>query len=137
MLIIIIHYHSILYQLVLLFILLVITRYVHSIHSQWKSKSYECWLHAYDACMITTWRLGSRAPLVAHNYHHHYFLSLREGMSRLFLWFELQVQDNSSYQSIYSKTITTLPNKVGISRGIHVVFKRGRVRMFLFSTKLK
>ena len=25
----------------------------------------ECWLHTYDACAITTWRLGLRAPLVA------------------------------------------------------------------------
>ena len=27
----------------------------------------ECWLHICDACVITTWRLGLRAPLVAHN----------------------------------------------------------------------
>ena len=26
----------------------------------------ECWLHTCDACVITTWILGSRAPLVAH-----------------------------------------------------------------------
>ena len=25
----------------------------------------ECWLHTYDPCAITTWRLGLRAPLVA------------------------------------------------------------------------
>ena len=24
----------------------------------------ECWLHTCDACVITTWRLGLRAPLV-------------------------------------------------------------------------
>ena len=28
----------------------------------------ECWLHTCDACVITTWRLGLRAPLVARNY---------------------------------------------------------------------
>ena len=28
----------------------------------------ECWLHTWDACAITTWRLGLRAPLVTHNY---------------------------------------------------------------------
>ena len=27
----------------------------------------ECWLHTCDACVITTWRLGLRAPLVACN----------------------------------------------------------------------
>ena len=27
----------------------------------------ECWLHTCDACVITTWRLGLRAPLVARN----------------------------------------------------------------------
>ena len=27
----------------------------------------ECWLHTRDACVITTWRLGLRAPLVARN----------------------------------------------------------------------
>ena len=26
----------------------------------------ECWLHTCQACVITTWRLGLRAPLVAH-----------------------------------------------------------------------
>ena len=29
-----------------------------------------CWLHKCDACVITTWRLGLRAPLVALNYIH-------------------------------------------------------------------
>ena len=29
--------------------------------------SNECWLHTCDACVITTWRLGLRAPLVARN----------------------------------------------------------------------
>ena len=28
----------------------------------------DCWLHTCDACVITTWRLGLRAPLVARNY---------------------------------------------------------------------
>ena len=28
----------------------------------------KCWLHTCDACVITTWRLGLRAPLVACNY---------------------------------------------------------------------
>ena len=28
----------------------------------------ECWVHICDACVITTWRLGLRAPLVARNY---------------------------------------------------------------------
>ena len=27
----------------------------------------ECYLHTCDACVITTWRLGLRAPLVARN----------------------------------------------------------------------
>ena len=27
-----------------------------------------CWQHTCDACVITTWRLGLRAPLVARNY---------------------------------------------------------------------
>ena len=27
----------------------------------------ECWLHTCDVCVITTWRLGLRAPLVARN----------------------------------------------------------------------
>ena len=27
----------------------------------------QCWLHTCDACLITTWRLGLRAPLVARN----------------------------------------------------------------------
>ena len=27
----------------------------------------KCWLHTCDACVITTWRLGLRAPLVARN----------------------------------------------------------------------
>ena len=27
----------------------------------------ECWLHTCDACVITTWRLGLWAPLVARN----------------------------------------------------------------------
>ena len=27
----------------------------------------ECWLHTCNACVITSWRLGLRAPLVAHN----------------------------------------------------------------------
>ena len=27
----------------------------------------ECWLHTCDACVITSWRLGLRAPLVALN----------------------------------------------------------------------
>ena len=27
----------------------------------------ECYLHTSDACVITTWRLGLRAPLVARN----------------------------------------------------------------------
>ena len=30
--------------------------------------SNECWLHKCNACVITTWRLGLQAPLVAHNY---------------------------------------------------------------------
>ena len=30
----------------------------------------QCWLHTRDACVITTWRLGLRAPLVARNYIH-------------------------------------------------------------------
>ena len=28
----------------------------------------DCWLHTCDACVITTWRLGLRAPLFARNY---------------------------------------------------------------------
>ena len=27
-----------------------------------------CWQHTCDACVIATWRLGLRAPLVARNY---------------------------------------------------------------------
>ena len=27
----------------------------------------KCWLHTCDACIITTWRLGLRAPLVTRN----------------------------------------------------------------------
>ena len=27
----------------------------------------ECWLHTCDACVITTWRLGLKAPLVSRN----------------------------------------------------------------------
>ena len=27
----------------------------------------ECWLHTCDACVITNWRLGLRAPLVVRN----------------------------------------------------------------------
>ena len=27
----------------------------------------ECWLHTCDTCLITTWRLGLKAPLVARN----------------------------------------------------------------------
>ena len=27
----------------------------------------QCWLHTCDACLITTWRLGLRAPLVVRN----------------------------------------------------------------------
>ena len=27
----------------------------------------ECWLHTCDACVITTWRLVLKAPLVARN----------------------------------------------------------------------
>ena len=33
----------------------------------------ECWPHTCDACVITTWRLGLRVPLVARNYHHHHY----------------------------------------------------------------
>ena len=29
--------------------------------------SNDCWLHTCDACVITTWRLGLRAPFVARN----------------------------------------------------------------------
>ena len=29
------------------------------------TRKNECWLHTCDACLITTWRLGLRAPLVA------------------------------------------------------------------------
>ena len=28
----------------------------------------ECWLRTYDTCVITTWTLGLRVPLVAHKY---------------------------------------------------------------------
>ena len=41
-------------------------RSVYSIHSQWKSKRM---LAIYiDTCVITSWRLGLRAPLVTRNY---------------------------------------------------------------------
>ena len=29
----------------------------------------ECWLNTCDTCVITTWRLGSRTPIVTHNYY--------------------------------------------------------------------
>ena len=29
----------------------------------------ECWLYTWNACVITTWRLGLRAPLVTRNYY--------------------------------------------------------------------
>ena len=32
--------------------------------------SNECWLHASDACVLTTWRLGLRAPLLTRNNYH-------------------------------------------------------------------
>ena len=34
---------------------------LHCIHSLWN------WLHICDACVIATWKLGLRTPLVAHN----------------------------------------------------------------------
>ena len=34
---------------------------LHCIHSLWN------WLHICDACIIATWKLGLRTPLVAHN----------------------------------------------------------------------
>ena len=30
-----------------------------------ENHTLQSWLHTYDACAITTWRLGLRAPLVA------------------------------------------------------------------------
>ena len=33
----------------------------------------EWWLHTCDACVITTWRLGLRTPLVARNYYYYYY----------------------------------------------------------------
>ena len=41
------------------------TRSMRPIHSKWKSK--RSWLHMCRACVIATWRLGLRAPLVARN----------------------------------------------------------------------
>ena len=32
----------------------------------------ECWLHTCDACVITTWKLGLRTPLVAPKYENLY-----------------------------------------------------------------
>ena len=33
----------------------------------------KCWLHTCDTCIMTTWRLGLRAPLVARNYYCYYY----------------------------------------------------------------
>ena len=33
----------------------------------------KCWLHTCDAYIITTWRIGLQAPLVAHNYCYFYW----------------------------------------------------------------
>ena len=35
--------------------------------------SNESWLHTCDTCVMTTWRLGLRAPLVARNYYCFYY----------------------------------------------------------------
>ena len=37
----------------------------------------KCWLHTCDSCVITAWRLGLRAPLVARNYFGVLFLQIK------------------------------------------------------------
>ena len=66
----------------------------------------ECWLHTCDACVITTWRLVLRAPLVARNYYiithdhyhycyHHLSLDLNDHYTLLF-----QVQETFASSSL-------------------------------------
>ena len=58
----------------------------------------KCWLHTCDACVITTWRLGLRAPLVARN-----------KMKKPYLWYppSLPVSSSISGGKLVIKSLPT------------------------------
>ena len=66
----------------------------------------ECWLHTRDACVITTSKLGLRAPLVARNNvisrneHEGQSLALRSLLSKSSIWIKSEIKKwNNIYLS--------------------------------------
>ena len=55
--------------------------------------SPQSWLHTCDACVITTWRLGLRAPLVARNNKKH---SRKSAVKQY--WAQISLVKNSNWQ---------------------------------------
>ena len=82
-------------------------RHVHSIHSKWLPN--KCWIHTCNACIITTWRLGLPAPLVAHN------------QCRKFLLYELQLYKPCYLRYVHKyTTFHAVVFEVGMFKGTSV-----------------
>ena len=80
----------------------------------------ECWLNTCDECVVTTWRLGLRAPLVARNYQIHFMLTLNIKWS----WSSTVEPGKNGLPVAISKNIQPTPLKKTRGKTFKLVIRR-------------